>query len=108
MTAVLWELAAQAETQPGRVAAVLLPYARARGWDGPALAAALDCSLYALARILLAREPAPSRWEDDVATLARTWGANPNRLISVFSMARHHAPAGSPRRVARPSPRGRD
>src|SRR3954471_14831859 len=105
MNVVLWELAEQAETQPGRLAAVLLPYARARGWDGPALATALDCSLYALARILLARAPAASHWEEDVAALARTWGADPGRLVAILGMAAHQvAELGAPAPAATAAP----
>jgi hypothetical protein len=106
MSAVLWELAEQAETQPGRLAAMLLPYARARGWDGPALAAALDCSLYALARILLAREPAASHWEEDIAAIARTWGADPGRLVSILGIAAHHAAELNAPRLAQSSAPG--
>lgn len=91
MRSVLWELAEQAERQQGRLAAALLPYARARGWDTAALANALGCPLDVLPHILIARVPEGAHWEEDVAALARQWGADPGRLVSVLEMARHHA-----------------
>jgi hypothetical protein len=90
MSAVLWELAEQAEARPGRLAAILLPYARMRGWDSATLAATLGCSRDALAHLLVARDPTSAMWENDVAGLARLWGADPQRLIAVLEMARHH------------------
>ena len=90
MSAVLWELAEQAEAQPGRLAAILLPYARMRGWDAAALAATLGCSLDALAHLLVARESTSAAWRDDAASMARTWGADPARVVTVLDMARHH------------------
>ena len=88
MRSVLHELAEQAATQPGRLAALLLPYARTRGWDDAALARALGCSLDALPHILLAREPAPEHVEDEAKALAQTWGADPWRLVALLQMAR--------------------
>ena len=90
MRSVLWELAEQAERQPGRLAATLLPYARARGWDIVTLANALGCPLDALPHILVARAPEGAHWEEDAAALARQWGAEPERLVSLLEMARHH------------------
>jgi len=88
VSTVLQELAEQAAAQPGRLAAVLLPYARARGWDDAALAAALGCSLGALPHILLAREPAPEHLEDEAEALASLWGADPWRLVALLQVAR--------------------
>jgi hypothetical protein len=95
MRSVLWELAEQAERQPGRLAAVLLPYARARGWDTAALANALGCPLDALPHILVARMPEGPHWEEAAAALARQWEADPARLVSLLEMARHHDRAAS-------------
>lgn len=88
MNSVLHELAEQAAEQPGRLAAILLPYARARGWDEAALAVALGCSLDALPHILLAREPAPAHLEEEAKALAGAWGADPWRLVALLQVAR--------------------
>ncbi|HZR99642.1 MAG TPA: hypothetical protein VFE37_13095 [Chloroflexota bacterium] len=85
---VLLDLAEQAAGQPGRLAAILLPYAQARGWDHAALAAALGCSLDVLPRILLAREPAPEHLEEEAKALAAAWGADPWRLVALLQVAR--------------------
>jgi hypothetical protein len=88
VNSVLQDLAQQAAEQPGRLAAILLPYARTRGWDDAALAAALGCSLDALPHILLAREPAPEHLEEEAKALAATWGADPWRLVALLRVAR--------------------
>ena len=88
MRSVLHELAEQAATQPGRLAALLLPYARLRGWDDTALAQALGCPPDALPHILLAREPAPEHVEEEAKALAATWGADPWRLVALLQVAR--------------------
>jgi hypothetical protein len=88
VNSVLHELARQAAEQPGRLAAVLLPYARERGWNDAALAAALGCSLDALPHILLAREPAPEHLEEEAKALAGAWGADPWRLVALLRVAR--------------------
>ena len=88
MNSVLYDLAKQAAEQPGRLAAILLPYARARGWDDASLAAAIGCSLDALPHILLARQPAPEHLEEEAKALAGTWGADPWRLVALLQVAR--------------------
>jgi hypothetical protein len=87
-SSVLHQLAEQAAEQPGRLAALLLPYARARGWDDAALAVALGCSLDALPHILLARTPAPQHVEEEAKDLAVAWGADPWRLVALLQVAR--------------------
>jgi hypothetical protein len=88
VNSVLHELAEQAAAQPGRLAAILVPYARARGWDDAALAAALACTRDALPHILLAREPTPEHLEDEAKALAAAWGADPWRLVALLQVAR--------------------
>jgi len=88
VNSVLYDLAQQAAEQPGRLAALLLPYARARGWDDVALAVALGCSLDALPHILLAREPSADYLEVEARALADAWGAEAWRMIALLRLAR--------------------
>ena len=87
MNSVFHDLAQQAAEQPGRLASVLLPYARLRGWHAAALAAALGCSLDALPHILLAREPAPEHREEEAKALAAAWGAEAWRVVALLELA---------------------
>ena len=97
VNATLRELAAQAATQPGRLAFLVLPYARLRGWDDAALAAALGCSLDVLPNLLLGRnpfadvdDPDSPLWKQDLLALARTWGTEPGQLEAVLHAARDY------------------
>ena len=92
VNSVLYDLAQQAAEQPGRLAALLLPYARGRGWDDAALAAALGCSLDALPHILLAREPTAEYLEVEARALADAWGAEAWRMIALLRLASESAP----------------
>ena len=91
MSAILRELAEQAVSQPGRLAAVLLPYAQARGWDDTTLASMLGCAIHTLPRLLLARAPGQSPVAQQLESLAREWGADRGRLEAVLTMAYRHA-----------------
>ena len=97
MNPTIRELAIQAATQPGRLASLLLPYARTRGWDDAALAAAAGCSLDVLPHLLLGRNPFASAgdpdsplWQEDLLVLARTWGIDPGRLEALLRAARDY------------------
>jgi hypothetical protein len=97
VNATLRELAAQAASQPGRLASLVLPYARLRGWDDAALAAALGCSLDVLPKLLLGRnpfadvdDPDSPLWTQDLLALARTWGTEPGQLEAVLHAARDY------------------
>jgi hypothetical protein len=91
------ELANQAATQPGRLASLVLPYANARGWDEPALAAAIGCSIDVLPHVLLGRnpfagaeDPDSSLWQQDLLVLARTWRVDPGQLEAILRAAREY------------------
>jgi hypothetical protein len=74
----------EATRRPGFVAAVLVPYAQARGWDDSELAAALGCPPATLPRLLLRARPLPHTWDQDVATLAGACGADPAAASAVL------------------------
>jgi hypothetical protein len=92
----LRELANQAVMRPERLASILLPYARARGWTQNQLATALGCSPKVLLHLLLARNPCPDStspedpaWQAEARALARQWELDPGRLESVLRVALH-------------------
>jgi hypothetical protein len=75
---------------PNRLAAHLLPAARARGWDDAQLADYLGCRPEGLPRLLLARLSAPcgsSEWERTLTTLASTHGIQRMRLEVLLRVA---------------------
>jgi hypothetical protein len=69
------------------LASLLVPYACARGWDGPRLAAELGCPVPVLQRRLLCLRPRPERYERDVAKVASYVGVEPRRLTAVLRAA---------------------
>jgi CheY-like chemotaxis protein len=84
---LLAHLVAEATRRPGFLAAVLVPYAQAQGWDESELAAALGCPTATLARLLLRARPLPLTWERDVATLAAACGADSAAVGTVLRAA---------------------
>ena len=84
---LLHDLVAEATQHPRFLAAVLVPYARSRGWDEAQLAAALGCPLATLARLLLCRRPQRLTWAMDVAAAAGACGADPAALAAVLRAA---------------------
>jgi hypothetical protein len=79
-----------ATEHPDRLAASLLPAARARGWGDMQLASFLGCAPEALPRLLLARLSAPcgsSEWERTLTTLAEVYGVQRNRLEVLLRVA---------------------
>ena len=93
----LRELAELAVTDPGRMASLLVPYARARGWDDASLAEALQCPLDSLPRVLVARNPfldrdgpGSGRWWQDLAGVTALWGGSARKLDTVLRAARAH------------------
>ena len=84
---LLAHLVAEATRRPGFLAAVLVPYSQAQGWDESDLAAALGCPTATLARLLLRARPLPLTRERDVATLADACGANPASVSAVLRAA---------------------
>jgi hypothetical protein len=87
-------LVARAAQRPGFLAGVLLPYARAQGWDEADLAAELGCSLGSLPRLLLCHRPQALSGETDVATVAEAYGADPRALLRTLRAAAATAPTG--------------
>jgi CheY-like chemotaxis protein len=84
---LLAHLVAEATKRPGFLAAVLVPYAQAQGWDESELAAALGCPPATLPRLLLRARPLPYTWDRDVATLADACGADPIAVSAVVRAA---------------------
>jgi CheY-like chemotaxis protein len=84
---LLAHLVAEATRRPGFLAAVLVPYSKAQGWDEGELAAALGCPTATLARLLLRARPLPLTWDRDVATLADACGADPAAVSAVLRAA---------------------
>jgi DNA-binding response OmpR family regulator len=84
---LLAHLVAEATRRPGFLAAVLVPYAQAQGWDERELAAALGCPPATLPRLLLRARPLPQTWNQDVATLAEACGADPAAVGAVLQVA---------------------
>src|SRR5215217_6377799 len=75
----------QVANQPVRLSSLLLPYARAVGWDDAALAEAIGCSLELLSHLLDERNPFPSLGDDprprqELAAIAESWGVDIRRL----------------------------
>jgi hypothetical protein len=66
---------------------MLIPYARAQGWDETDLAAALGCPRATLPLLLLRARPLPRTWEADVAAIAEACGADPAALAAVLRAA---------------------
>jgi DNA-binding response OmpR family regulator len=83
----LHALVHEASRAPEFLAALLVPYARAQGWDESELAAELGCPLATLVRLLLRRRPGPMTWEADVAIAAQACGADPSALARVLRAA---------------------
>jgi len=81
---LLAHLVAEATRRPGFLAAVLVPYAQAQGWDESELAAALGCPPATLPRLLLRARPLPPTWDRDVATLAAACGADATAVGAVL------------------------
>jgi hypothetical protein len=79
--------AARAAGPPASLAAVLVPYACAHGWDGPALARQLGCPLPALPRLLLCLPPRPEAFDRDVAKIAGYVGISAATLAGVLQRA---------------------
>ncbi len=84
---LLHHAVAEAAQHPGFLAAALVPYARAQGWDEGDLAAALNCPPATLPQLLLHRRPLPPTWETDVAVIAEACGADPQALATVLRAA---------------------
>ena len=84
---LLAHLVAEATRRPGFLAAVLIPYAQAQGWDESDLAAALGCPMATLARLLLRARPLPMTWDRDVASLADACGADSAAVSGVLRAA---------------------
>jgi CheY-like chemotaxis protein len=80
-------LVQEAQRSPLFVAAVLIPYARAQGWDESELAEQVGCPPATLARLLLRRRPEPLTWEADVTVMAAACGADPRALARVLQAA---------------------
>jgi CheY-like chemotaxis protein len=81
---LLHYLVEEAARRPGFLAAALLPYARAQGWNDEDLAAALGCPRATLARLLLRPRPLPPTWDTDVAAIAEACGADATLLAGVL------------------------
>jgi hypothetical protein len=79
--------AARAAERPASLAAVLVPYACAHGWDGPTLARQLGCPLPALSRLLLCLPPRPEHFDRDVAKIAGYVGVSETKLASIIRRA---------------------
>ena len=79
--------AARPRTRAPSIAALLVPYACARGWDGPALARELGCPLPALPRLLLCLPPRPEHFARDVAKVASYVGIDETTLTEVLRAA---------------------
>jgi DNA-binding response OmpR family regulator len=84
---LLAHLVAEATRRPGFLAAVLVPYAQAQGWDESELAMALGCPPATLPRLLLRARPLPQTWDRDVATLADACGADAAAVSAVVQAA---------------------
>jgi CheY-like chemotaxis protein len=84
---LLHHLVAEAARRPGFLAALLMPYAQAQGWDEAALAEALGCPAATLPRLLLRARPLPMSWDEDVSTIAEACGANAASLAEVLRAA---------------------
>jgi DNA-binding response OmpR family regulator len=76
MEGLVHYLVAEAVTRPGFLAALLMPYAQAHGWDENELAQALGCPRATLTRLLLRPRPLDLTWAADVASIAEACGAN--------------------------------
>ena len=87
MSTLLYELAEQSASQPSRLASVLLPYARARGWNREQLANQLGCSLEVLPHILLTHEEAPGSRSWNAAAIVQQWSASSWKLPALLQMA---------------------
>ena len=72
---------------PASLAAVLVPYACAHGWDGPTLAQQLGCPLSALPRLLLCLPPRPESFDRDVAKIAGYVGISATTLAGLLQRA---------------------
>lgn len=80
--------AERASHQPGFLASVLLPFARANNADDIALADYLDCSLSDLPALLLCRRPVPGpSFYADVEQIAARFGLDPAWLAEVIRLA---------------------
>ncbi|HZR97663.1 MAG TPA: hypothetical protein VFE37_03090 [Chloroflexota bacterium] len=77
----------RAAGHPATLAAVLVPYACARGWDGPTLARQLGCPLPALSRLLLCLPPRAEAFDRDVAKIASYVGISAATLASLLERA---------------------
>ena len=78
---------ARSAGRPASLAAVLVPYAYARGWDGPTLARQLGCPLPALSRLLRCLPPRPEYFDRDVAKIAGYLAISETRLTSLLRRA---------------------
>jgi DNA-binding response OmpR family regulator len=100
---LLHYLVAEARTRPGFLAALLMPYAAAQGWDEDEFATHLSCPRATLARLLLRPRPLALTWASDVVSIAEACGANAATLGIVLRAAeawerrtaRSAAPAGT-------------
>jgi DNA-binding response OmpR family regulator len=77
-------LVEEATRRPGFLAAALMPYARAQGWDEEQLGRALGCPPATLARLLLRPRPLPMTWEADVSSIADACGADRDQLAQTL------------------------
>jgi DNA-binding response OmpR family regulator len=80
-------LVLEAQRLPLCLAAVLIPYAQAQGWDESQLAQELGCPSATLARLLLRRRPGPLTWDADIAVAAEACGADAHALDRVLRAA---------------------
>ncbi len=89
MTSRLARLARRVEDDPAFLASALKQYATSEGLDGRGLAAALSCSVEALARLALCRRPrpAPPWFRQDVDRIAARFGANADALAAIVRRA---------------------
>jgi len=90
----LQPLVEQAATEPDRIAALLVPYARARRWEVVDLAQALECGVEAVPRILLShrpvgvgQEPDSPGWWSHLAGITSLWGGRTARLAALLRAA---------------------
>lgn len=76
----LQRLARRASAEPSFLGWQLAAFARARGFDDPALAAHLGCAPESLANVRLCGAIRPDHFRDDVQCVATKFGLNPARL----------------------------
>jgi DNA-binding response OmpR family regulator len=84
---LLHYLVREAQARPGFLAALLIPYSQAQGWDEEELAQQLGCPLGTLARLLLRPRPLPLTWATDVKIIADAYGVNATALGTVLREA---------------------